>query len=587
MTTSARRLTWQTLNRETFDLLVIGGGITGAGIARDAALRGLSVALFDKADFGAGTSSKSSKLIHGGLRYLQHGELGLVFEAVSERTRLLKLAPHLVRPQQFLVPAYKGQYPGRMALGAGLSLYDALSKFSAPGRHRAYRTRALLQREPGLRREALTGGVTYYDSITDDSRLTLENILDARAHGAQVLPYARVTGFIEGSGAAAGSILGVQVEGLPGPGAAADPQERATVRAKVTVNATGPWSDHVLRLLQHDQPAPVLRPTKGAHVVLDASRLPVRHAVVMQTPQDQRVMFAIPWTDPDNPAASRTILGTTDTDYQGDPDRVAADAADVDYLLAAANYYFPAAALVPADVLATWAGLRPLVMPNAPGLDASSVSREHRIMSRPGLITIVGGKLTTYRRMAAQLLDEAYKQLGVAEPRCPTSERPLPGAEGLSPARKGVEPVLSVALALQALGIPGLDRQVAMHWAHNYGVRALRLGQRLVEQLSGGGDLQGSTERLDRELPYLYAEVELAVEEDGALRLDDVLARRLPVLLRARDQGLGCAERVAARMAPLLGWSTEETAAEVAHYRDVVALSRQFRQPDPAASAGG
>ena len=460
-----------------------------------------------------------------------------------------------------------------------LSLYDALSKFSAPGRHRAYRTRALLQREPGLRREALTGGVTYYDSITDDSRLTLENILDARAHGAQILSYARITGFIEGSGAQAGSILGVQVEGLPGPGAASDPEERATVRAKVTVNATGPWSDQVLRLLQHDQPAPVLRPTKGAHVVLDASRLPVRHAVVMQTPQDQRVMFAIPWTDPDNPAASRTILGTTDTDFQGDPDRVAADAADVEYLLAAANYYFPSAELVPADVLATWAGLRPLVMPNAPGLDASSVSREHRIMSRPGLITIVGGKLTTYRRMAAQLLDEAYKQLGVAEPRCPTNERPLPGAAGLSPARKGVEPVLSVALALQALGIPGLDRQVAMHWAHNYGVRALRLGQRVVEQLSGGGGQPGGTERLDPELPYLYAEVELAVEEDGALRLDDVLARRLPVLLRARDQGLGCAERVAARMAPLLGWSAAQTAAEVAHYRDVVALSRQFRTP--------
>lgn len=581
MSTHERLSTWQTLDREPFDLLVIGGGITGAGIARDAALRGLKVALLDKADFGAGTSSKSSKLIHGGLRYLQHGELGLVFEAVSERTRLLKLAPHLVRPQQFLVPAYKGQYPGRMALGAGLSLYDALSKFSAPGRHRVYRTRALLQRESGLRREALTGGVTYYDSITDDSRLTLENILDARAHGAQVLSYARVTGFIEGRGDQAGAILGVVAEGIPGPGTAPDPRERATVRAKVTVNATGPWSDQVMSLLQHDQPPPLLRPTKGAHIVLAASRLPVRHAVVLQTPQDQRVMFAIPWSDVDNPDASRTILGTTDTDYTGDPDRVAADAADVEYLLTAANHYFPAAQLVPGDVLSTWAGLRPLVMPNAPGLDASSVSREHRILSRRGLITIVGGKLTTYRRMAAQLLDEAYKQLGVAEPRCPTSERPLPGAAGLPKARRGVEPVLSVALALQALGIPGLDRQVAMHWAHNYGVRALRLGQGMCEKRPGQGDRSGSMERLDRELPYVYAEVDLAVTEDSALRLDDVLARRLPVLLRARDQGLGCAERVAARMAELLHWSPQQTAAELAHYRDVVALSRQFRAPSP------
>ena len=222
--------------------------------------------------------------------------------------------------------------------------------------------------------------------------MTLENILDARAHGAQVLSYARVTGFVEAGGDKSGAVLGVQVEGLPGPGAAPDPAERATVRAKVTVNATGPWSDHVLRLLHHDQPPPLLRPTKGSHVVLDASRLPVQSAVVMQTPQDHRVMFAIPWSDADNPAASRTILGTTDTDYHGDPDRVAASAEDVEYLLTAANYYFPDAALVSKDVLATWAGLRPLVMPDAEGLSASSVSREHRILSRPGLITIVGGK---------------------------------------------------------------------------------------------------------------------------------------------------------------------------------------------------
>jgi glycerol-3-phosphate dehydrogenase len=581
MIPATRRQTWEALNQQTFDLLVIGGGITGAGIARDAALRGLKVALLDKADFGAGTSSKSSKLIHGGLRYLQHGELGLVFEAVSERTRLLKLAPHLVRPQQFLVPAYKGQFPGRMALQAGLSLYDALSKFSAPGRHRVYRTRALLGREPGLRKEGLTGGVTYYDSITDDSRLTLENILDARAHGAQVLSYARVTAFLEAS--TDGEISGVVAEGLPGPGAAAaEPGERATVRAKVTVNATGPWSDHVLRLLQRDQPPPLLRPTKGVHIVLAASRLPVRHAVVMQTPQDQRVIFAIPWTDSDNPAASRTIVGTTDTDYHGDPDRVAADAADVEYLLTAANYYFPGAALVPTDVLATWAGLRPLVMPNAEGLSASSVSREHRILSRPGLITIVGGKLTTYRRMAEQLLDEAYKQLGVAEPRSQTSERPLPGAAGLSTARDGVEPVLSVAVALQALGLPALDRQVAMHWAHSYGVRALRMGQKLVEQSRGADEQRDDRERLDPELPYLYTEVDLAVTEDSALHLDDVLGRRLPLLIRARDQGLGCAERVARRMARLLGWSAEQTAAEVAHYRDLVALSREFLTAPPA-----
>ncbi|HPH29113.1 MAG TPA: glycerol-3-phosphate dehydrogenase/oxidase [Pseudomonadota bacterium] len=580
MTSIARRVTWQNLEREVFDLLVIGGGITGAGIARDAALRGLKVALVEKNDFAAGTSSKSSKLIHGGLRYLQQAELSLVFEAVSERTRLLKLAPHLVRPQRFLVPAYRGKFPGRMALNAGLLMYDALSRFSAPGRHRTYRKKALLAKEPGLRDERLTGGVTYYDSITDDARLTIENILDAKRHGAQILSYARVTGFIEGKTEGNESLIsGVTVQGV------IDPEQSAQVRAKVTINATGPWSDLVLRLLQRDQPAPLLRPTKGAHVVLDAARLPVTHAVVMTTPQDERVMFAIPWTDPDQPAASRTILGTTDTDYHGDPDRVAADAADVEYLLTAANFYFPTAKLQPADVLATWAGLRPLVMPDAEGLSASSVSREHRILSRPGLITIVGGKLTTYRRMAEQLLDAAYQQLGVPVPECPTSDRPLPGAEGLLAEKDGIEPVESVVMALLATELPAelpaLDRQVAVNLAHTYGARALRLLERVqshqIPAVTTAAGTSVATERLDPELPYIYAEVDLAVTEDAAERLEDVLGRRLPLLLRARDQGLFCAAKVAARMAALLDWTPAQTAAELAHYQDVVALSRLFR----------
>ena len=263
MTSIARRVTWQNLEREVFDLLVIGGGITGAGIARDAALRGLKVALVEKNDFAAGTSSKSSKLIHGGLRYLQQAELSLVFEAVSERTRLLKLAPHLVRPQRFLVPAYRGKFPGRMALNAGLLMYDALSRFSAPGRHCTYRKKALLAKEPGLRDERLTGGVTYYDSITDDARLTIENILDAKRHGAQILSYARVTGFIEGKTEGNESLIsGVTVQGV------IDPEQSAQVRAKVTINATGPWSDLVLRLLQQS-----LRPVyvRSTHLRLSKS----------------------------------------------------------------------------------------------------------------------------------------------------------------------------------------------------------------------------------------------------------------------------------------------------------------------------
>ena len=560
---TSRHRAFAELDQQHFDLVVIGGGITGAGIARDAALRGLKVALFEKSDFGSGTSSKSSKLIHGGLRYLQHAEFGLVFEAVSERTLLLKLAPHLVKPQLFLVPTYKGQYPGRFVLGCGMWMYDALSKFAAPDRHRAYRKKGVQKIEPSLFSDGLTGGVTYYDGMTDDARLTLETILDATAGGAKVLSYARVRSFIED---ASGAVQGVTICDM------LDETRTATVFGRVTVNSTGPWSDLVLRLLRHNQPAPMVRPTKGVHILVDAARLPVQHAVVVTVPKDGRIIFAIPWADPESPAASRTVIGTTDTDYHGDPDRVAADATDIDYLLEVANYFFPEQKLTPQDVLATWAGLRPLVMPSSDGLEASSVSREHRILSRPGLVTIIGGKLTTYRRMAAQLLSEAYKQLELTEAPCATLDRPLPGASDWRPPSDDFDPVEELVKELLALALPSIDRQVARHLAGTYGVRA----RQIIEQIQRGGD-PSATERLDSELPFLYAEVDLAVKADLAIRLDDVLSRRLPLLLLARDQGLGCAEKVAQRIAKLLDWSPSRTESELVHYRDVVALSRQFR----------
>lgn len=626
----SRRALFAKLESEVYDVLIIGGGITGAGIARDAALRGLKVALVDKNDFGAGTSSKSSKLIHGGLRYLQQAEFGLVFESVSERTRLLKMAPHIVRPLEFLVPAYRGQYPGRIMLACGLMLYDALAKFAVPGRHRSYGKKAILTREPALRRDKLTGGVTYFDSATDDARLTLENILDAQKLGATVVPYACVEGFLsERVGASSQAIAPVSAtsdaspvseDESPAPQGTAkatkaakaakaakpakaakrgkrgkapgsfsevirgvelrdalNPDLVANLRARITINATGPWSDLVLRLLQRDQPPPLLRPTKGSHIVLDWARLPVRHAVVMTTPQDGRVIFAIPWIDQDVPAASRTILGTTDTDYHGDPDRVAADAQDVEYLLTCGNFYFPEAKLVADDVLSSWSGLRPLVMPQESGLAESQVSREHRILDRPGLLTIVGGKLTTYRKMAAEVVEAAFQQLGQPAPDCTTEERPLPGADGLLAADEA-DPIESVRLALLSLQNPAIDAQVARHLAHKYGARALAVAGRIAAlPTDDGGD-----RRLDPELPFLMLEVDIAVQEELAQRIDDVLGRRVPLLLLARDAGLGCLAAVADRMARLLGWDAARRTAELAHYRDVVALSRSFRNPSPA-----
>ena len=294
----------------------------------------------------------------------------------------------------------------------------------------------------------------------------------------------------------------------------------------------------------------------------------------MTVPKDGRIIFAIPWTDPESSAASRTVIGTTDTDYHGDPDRIAADAADIDYLLDAANHYFPDTQLVPADVLSTWAGLRPLVMPPSDGLDASSVSREHRILSRPGLLTIIGGKLTTYRRMAAQLLSEAYKQLQIDEPPCATNDRPLPGPK--TSRRRRTKPIRWRRCAMNfAKNAPGIDRQVAHHLAATYGVRARVIVDQLVQKLASGDSEAG--ERLDPELPFLYIEVDQAVTADLAVQLDDVLSRRLPLLLLARDQGLGCVDKVCARIGNVLGWSNERRQSERLHYQDVVALSRQWR----------
>jgi glycerol-3-phosphate dehydrogenase len=559
-----RRATWDALAGQPFDLLVIGGGITGAGVARDAAMRGLRVALVEKSDFGAGTSSKSSKLVHGGLRYLQHAAFGLVFEALSERALLLRRAPHLVRPLCFLVPAYKGQVPGLFTLDCGLWLYDAMSRFSSPRRHRTYRQRRILELEPGLHQNGLKGGIVYYDSMTDDARLTLENIIDAKAHGAQVASYACVEALLREGDA----VRGARVRDTLVPGGAT-----AEIRARVTINATGPWSDGILGLAS-GAPSALLRPTKGVHIVVDAGRLPVRHAVVMVAPQDGRVLFAIPWSDPEDGSAARTVIGTTDTDFKGDPDQVAADEADVDYLLTCANHYFPQARLQPQDILATWAGLRPLVAPQTEIAHASQVSREHQLLEQPGLITIAGGKLTTYRRMAAQGVDAALRQLGKA-PRdlpCPTAGAPLPGAAGLpGDGRDGAAAVAALEAALRQLEHPAIDAQVARHLARTYGTRALALAAALRDAPAA------DTERLDPELPYLMAEVDLAVRQEEALRLEDVLARRLPLLLRGRDQGLACAGRVAARMAGLLGWTDARRDAEVERYGQVVALSRRFR----------
>jgi glycerol-3-phosphate dehydrogenase len=547
----------------SYDVVVIGGGIVGAGIARDAALRGLRTALFEKSDYGAGTSSKSSKLVHGGLRYLEHGEIGLVFESVSERRVQTRVAPHLVRPLPFLIPIYRGAKPGLELMNFGLWLYDSLALFRAPKLHRTFRgVRAGLALEPQLRPDGLRGVLEYYDCATDDARLVLENVLDARALGADCHTYTEVTGFERGAG---GRITGVRVrDRFSG--------EAWTAGCKVAILAAGAWTDEVIRRFEIPMDRPLLRRTKGVHVVVPRERLPLARAITLISPVDQRVMFAIPWRE-------RTVLGTTDTDFSGSADDVAADAADVQYLCDSGNGYFPGASLAPDDVISTWAGLRPLIAA-PPNVDESEISREHEIFSRnDGLVIIAGGKLTTYRRMARETVGRALgllDQLGepIEAKKETTKHRPLPGAEGLTQA--DLEGVAAVGRRL--MDEHGLDADTATHLCGVYGTRAPLIARRIGEDRALG-------ERLDRELPYVWAEIEFAARHDLARTVEDVLSRRVPLMLVSRDQGLGVCERVADVLGGILGWDAARRAQMLAEYRAEVALSRRWRT-DTAAGVG-
>lgn len=538
------------------DLVIIGGGITGAGIARDAALRGLSVVLFDKGDFGGGTSSKSSKLVHGGLRYLEHGEIGLVFESVSERRIQTQVAPHLVRPMPFLIPVYKGAKPSFEIMNLGLWIYDSLALFRAPRMHRAFRgAKAALEVEPQLRVENLRGALEYFDCATDDARLVLENIVDAKAVGARCHSYVEVTGLVRAS---SGAVEAVRARDLR-TGAIHE------VRCRAVILAAGAWTDETITKLEVPQARPMLRRTKGVHIVVSRDRLPLQRAITLISPVDGRVMFAIPWRE-------RTVLGTTDTDFDGSADEVCADAADVAYLCNSANGYFPGAKLSDQDVISTWAGLRPLIRSDA--ASESDVSREHEVVVRDdGMVIIAGGKLTTYRRMAKQAVTAAVRSLvarGLLQsdrlqpPQ--TKHRPLPGAVGLEPAN--LEGVAKVGR--QLMDSFGLDVDTATHLCGVYGTRAPALAA-----LIAADPLLGR--RLDSELPYVWAEIDFAVQHDLALTLDDVLERRVPLLLTASDQGLAIHERVADRMAMLLHWDQAQRQRNVDEYRAEVELSRRWR----------
>ncbi len=520
-----------------FDVVVIGGGITGAGVALDAAARGLRTALVERHDFASGTSSKSSKLVHGGLRYLSQKEYFLVYENLAERQRLLDNAPHLVHPMPFLIPIFgKDGIVNKTvakAYNTTLWLYDVTGGIRIGKRHRRIRREEAVELVPALRIDRIAAAFVYYDAQADDARLTLTLVRTAVLdHGAVACNYAEVDGIEKD---AAGRACGVRLA------------DGRIVRGRVVVNATGVWADQ-LRTLDEGADPHTLRPAKGVHIAVPASRMPATIAAVMPVPKDRRSIFVVPWGD-------HVYLGTTDTDYDGPIDDPRCTADDVAYILDAVNL-FVQSPLTEADIVGTWAGLRPLVR-GAGSERTADLSRRHAVTtSASGLVTVTGGKLTTYRKMAADTVDACAKVLGRRLRRSPTKKLRLRGAEGT--------PELRAEGAAARLGA---DAEVLAHLAGRFGSEA----RTVLAMIDADPELG---RRLIPSLPYLRAEAVYSARYEMAHTLEDVLARRTRSLLFGRDEAAEHAEEVARLVAPELGWTPAEIARQVEAFRAVTERER-------------
>lgn len=395
------------MKSQIFDMLVIGGGITGAAVARDAAMRGLKVALVEKSDFAEGTSSRSTKLAHGGFRYLENYEFKLVFEALSERTNLLKTVPHMVKPLKFYFPVYEGDKHGRLIINLGMWLYDILALFRAPGFHKRLSKKGVLKDFPFLKSKGLKGGFKYYDASMWDDALTVEVMRDAHSKGAEVVNYVEAVDPIFNND---------KLEGFTVKDHEAN--ELFVIQAKKTVVCAGPWTDIVGKRISKDW-QPWLSPSKGVHLVFDLKKIPVPGAIVMSHPEDGRISFVIPREDFGDGVV---IVGTTDGPTPEDPEKAEVDKADVDYLLKLLDRYFPGIEVNEEDILSAYVGVRPLISGNTDSLQ--KVSREHYIDYGPGgCVVVAGGKYTTHRTMAAEVVDFAFPKTRRADTKAPINPK--------------------------------------------------------------------------------------------------------------------------------------------------------------------
>lgn len=551
--TAIRRVDWtsrkrtqiiQTLQEREFDIVIVGGGITGAGIAREAELRGLDVALVDKNDFAWGTSSRSTKMAHGGFRYLSNGEFSIVRESTTERNWLRNHLPNLVRPVHFIFPCYADKKDSRRVIKIGTWLYDllsnAFSKFKNYAKHEALDAEEVARAIPTLRTEHLEGGSSFYDTNVDDSRLTLETIKEAVFLGAVALNYARVDEFVHQDGLTRGVRVTDRETG-----------DQFEVRGKQVVLATGIWTDELLP--DHDQ---VIRPTKGVHIQYPRENFQLDYAVAMRNLTDNRAYFVIPRND-------IVLVGTTDTDYEGDFDACFTTKEDWDYLVESTRHYFPDVDMSLDQVISTYAGIRPLV--REPGKSESSVSRKHTIIDTPdGLVTIAGGKLTTFRKMAEEMLLHlrargVFPQLSKKKN---LSKRPyLVGAT-------------REAWDREARAFPDVPADVKAHLYQQYGWGGIAI-------MEFARDDPALADRLVDHRPFIYAEIRYIVEHELAVHLVDVLCRRTEVMLRVHPRHHEqIATRAAAIMGEFLGLDAATQAREVKDHLTYVDKNAFFLHVD-------
>jgi glycerol-3-phosphate dehydrogenase len=539
-------------SNQQFDLVIIGGGITGAGIARDAAIRGMKVALLDKRDFAGGTSSKSSGMVHGGLRYLRQLDIKMVKESLREREALLHLAPHLVQPRPHLIPSYKGQLE-KLELQIGMIGYDLLAASKSLPRYQKLSDKEVGEREPLLKKSGLRGGFVYYDCLVNDARLTLATLKSAAEHGAAIANYVSCVGLeMEG-----GAVKGLHFEDVLGGG-------RGTIHAKVVVNATGSWTDTIRAFAGETKK--MLRPTKGVHLVVRREALKVNHIIVMFTP-DNRIIFVVPF-------GRSTYIGTTDTDYSGPLDAVRAEAEDVSYLLNTVNEAFEDLRLTECDVVSTWAGLRPLLKEEG---RPSSISRDYEIaVGDNGLVSIAGGKLTTHRAMAEALLDEVLDRFGeqFEHPfsECQTADLPLYGGD-IADFEK------YAAGELKGLGDRwGLSPDVIARLVRHYGTDYLKI-------LSLGLTNREFLDPLSPDTIVLKGEVIYAVEDEMTMSLEDFLERRTDMMHFDPHWGTSIAEEVADLMGKRLQWDEAERERQLTAYRTAVETMIAFRPANGSAGS--